>query len=218
VTLGMAKLNVWIRNEDCSLNNAWMADLEIKTCTGKNLIDVLTEPDLKKLQEQLEKAYPDAKVTLGSAYGTKTIKIKDETYNETINNILVNVPPGCYVIRVHVCGGNEWSCRTMVIVSCEKVACVNLIVPEAETCAQELIGPYLNFAELEQIPFDQVKLTVDALGRLAKIPLENVARDFDERIELLKDDRKPRAVEIVKQARFGLRVIKDIQLKSKRRA
>lgn len=215
--MGMAKLNVWIRDEDCSLRNAWMADLEIKTCLGENLLDMLPEPDLKKLMGHLEETYPDATVSFGPAYDTKTIKIHAK--GRIINNILVKVPPGCYVIRVHVCGGgNEWSDRTMVIVSCEKVACVNLIIKEAETCAKELIVPFLRVAEIKKIPVDQVKVTIDALRKLAKIPIENVVRDFDERIALLKEDKEPGAIEIVKQAQFGLKTIKNIQLEKKRKA
>lgn len=219
----MAKLNIWIRNEDCSLRNAWKASLEIKTCTGKNLLDMLPESDLKKLLGHLEKAFPDATVSVKTIYykvedGTKTIQIHAKDNKRILNNIKVKVPPGCYVVRVHVCSGNEWSDRTMVIVSCEEAACVNLIVPEAETCGYELIGPFMGFAELEGLPLDQVKLTVDALGKLAKIPIENVARDFDARIELLKDDKGPRAVELVKQARFGLKITKEMLEESKRRS
>jgi len=213
--MGFGTINVWIRDEDCSLRNAWMADLEIKTCLGENLIDIVPRPDLEKIIACLKETYPASEVSSGPAYGTKTIKIRAK--ERIINHISVKVPPGCYVVRVHVCGGgNEWSDRTMVVVKCGDESCVNLIIKEAETCIKEVIVPFMRVAKEVNIPLEQVKVAVNILKDAGRVPIDEVARNLQERIELLRDVKVKEATNIVREAESGLKIIKDVQLRKKR--
>ena len=217
--MGYGKLNIWIRDEDCSLRNAWMADLEIKTCLGENLIDILPSPDLEKIITRLKEMYPDSTVSHGPAYGTKTIKIRAPGTQRIINHMQVEVPPGCYGVRVHVCGGgNEWSDRTMIVVCCGDESCVNLVIKEAETCFKEAIIPLVRVAEEIRLPIQQVKVAVDILGKAGKVPINEVARNLEERVELLRGVEVEEARKIVREAESELKIIKDLQLKKKRQA
>lgn len=213
--MGSGKLNIWIRDEDCSLRNVWRADLEIKTCLGEHLIDILAEPDLKKVIACLEERFPECTVTHGSYYGTRTIRI--ESKQRIINHIPVKVPPGCYVVRVHICGGgNEWSDITMVIVGCGDEACVNLIIKEAETCAKELIIPLLRVADEIRLPKDQVQVAVNVLRKAGRVPINVIENNLNERIELFKAVEVEEAKKIVSQAQSGLKIIKNMRLRKKR--
>jgi hypothetical protein len=216
--MGFGTLNIWIRDEDCSLRNAWMADLEIKTCLGENLIDMLPSPDLDKIVDSLKEMYPSTNVSFGSAYGTKTIKIFEPQIKRIINHIPVDVPPGCYIVRVHVCGGgNEWSDRTMAVVGCDCGSCVNLIIKEAETCVKEVLIPLMRIAEVARIPREQVQVAVNVLRKAGEIPINEVANNLNERVELLREVKVAEANKIVNQAESGLKMVKEIQLKKKRR-
>lgn len=213
--MGFGTLNVWIRDEDCSLRNAWMADLEVKTCLGENLIDIVPRPDLEKIIACLKEMYPESEVSCGPAYGTKTIKMRAK--KRIINHMPVKVPPGCYVVRVHVCGGgNEWSDRTMIVVGCTDESCVNLIIKEAETCIKEVILPFMRVAKEVHIPLEQVKVAVNILKDAGRVPIDEVARNLQERVRLLKDVKVEEARNIVREAESGLKIIKDIQLRKRR--
>lgn len=207
--MGSGNLNVWIRDEDCSLRNAWRADLEVKTCLGENLIDILPVPDLEKIITHLKEMFPEFGVSYGPNYGTKTIRVQGKP---VINHMQVEVPPGCYVVRVHVCGGgNEWSDRTMVIVRCGDEACVNLVIKEAETCFKEAIIPLLRVAEEVRIPKEQIQVAANVLGKAGRIPINEVKKDLQERVKQLRDVKE--ASKVVNQAESGLRIIKGLRLR-----
>lgn len=210
--MASGKLNIWIRDEDCSLRNAWRADLEVKTCLGENLIDILPQPDLEKIISHLKEMFPEFKVSYLSDYGTKVIRAEGK---RVINHLEVDVPPGCYVVRVHVCGGgNEWSDRTMVIVGCGEESCVNLIIKEAETCGREFIIPFLRLAEEARIPGEHVQVAVNALAKAARIPIDEVAENLQERVKQLRDVKEASAV--VAQAESGLKIIKGLRLRKEK--
>jgi hypothetical protein len=42
----------------------------------------------------------------------------------------VEIPPGCYIVRAGMRGGNIYSDRAIAIVRCEDSACINLILPK----------------------------------------------------------------------------------------
>ena len=210
--MGPAKLNIWIRNEDCSLRNAWRADLEVKTCLGENLIDILPPPDLEKIISHLKEMFPEFDISYGPNYGTKTIRVQGK---RVVNHLQVEVPPGCYVVRVHVCGGgNEWSDRTMVVVGCGDESCVNLIIKEAETCGGEFMIPFLRLAEEVRIPREQLQVAANVLAKAARIPINEVAEDLQERVKQLRDVKE--AIKVVSEAESGLRIIKRLRLRKKK--
>jgi len=205
--MGLGKLNIWIRDEDCGLRNAWRVDLEVKTCTGENLIDIVPPQELDKILKSLKEMYPNETVTTTNDYGPSTIRI--QSANRIINHLHIEIPPGCYVIRVHVCGGgNEWSDRTMVMVKCSEEACVNLIIPEAESCIRGVIIPVLRLAELARLPREQVKVAVDVLGELGRVQLDGVERDLNNRVRLLRDAKIEDAKEVIKASEYGLKLLK----------
>jgi hypothetical protein len=213
--MGFGKLNIWIREEDCRLINAWRADLEVKTCLGENLIDILSDRDLEKIVDDLKEMYPEAAVSVGYRpwYETKTIRIEGKA---VINHIHVQVPPGCYVVRVHECGeGNEWSDRIMVVVGCGDELCLNLIVKRAESCAAELIIPLLKIAEEIHLPKDQVQVAIDILRKAGRVPIKNIVENLQARANELKDIEDAR--DVVNKAKIGLKTIRDLQLEARKK-
>lgn len=209
--MGSGKFNIWIRDEDCSLRNAWRADLEVKTCLGENIIDFLTTPDLEKIIDHLKEMYPESTISYGANYGTKTIRIEGKSI---INHMQVEIPPGCYVVRVHVCGGgNEWSDRTMVLVDCGHEVCINLVIKEAETCFGEAIIPLLRVAEEIRLPKEQLQVAVDVLRKAGRVPIDAIAGDLEERVRQLRGVKE--ANKVVNQAESSLKLIKSLRLKKK---
>jgi len=209
--MGSGKLNIWIRDEDCSLRNAWRADLEVKTCLGENIIDFLTLPDLEKIVVHLKEMYPESTVSYGANYDTKTIRIEGK---RIINHMQVEIPPGCYVVRVHVCGGgNEWSDRTMVLVGCGDEVCINVVIKEAETCFVEAIIPLLRVAEEIRLPREQIQVAVDVLRKAGRVPINAIVGNLEERVRQLKGVKE--ANKVVNQAESSLKLIKGLRLKRK---
>jgi hypothetical protein len=193
-----------------------MADLEIKTCGGENLVDMLPTPENEKIVAHIKDMYPNSSVSYGLSYlGVKTYHIYQG--KPIINHFEVDVPPGCYVVRVHVCGGgNEWSDRTMVIARCGEEACVNVVIKEAETCIKEVMIPLLRLAEEIHLPRDLVQVAVDVLGKAGSVPIEMIAENLEKRTIEFKDVKEAR--NIVSEAESGLRTIKELRLKKKKMA
>jgi hypothetical protein len=210
--MGHGHLNIWIRDSSCSLFNNKRVNLVIASCLGEHLINVLPEPELKEIFEHLQNKFPECTVTRNDLYGPPSIQIEDKEWKPTINNIPLKVPPGCYIVQVHVCGKrNEWSDKVMVIVGCEGHVCVNLIVKDLDECVHDIIIPFLREVEHLRLPKEHLKIAVNALRLAGRVPLEVIEREFDGRIQSFGDIDEVDAKEIVKQARSALGVFRDLK-------
>lgn len=213
--MGFGLLNIWIRNEDCSLINAWRADLEVKTCLGENIIDMLPQPDLDKITDHLKEMYPEATVSTGNYYWTKTIRVAYPYTKKFVNHLQVMLPPGSYVLRVHECGeGNEWSDRTMIVVGCGEELCVNLIIKRAESCINEVVIPLLRVVEEIHLPREQVQVAVDVLGKAGRIKINDIAEDLETRVKEFRGIEG--ATRAVNEAETGLKIIKDLRFRKEK--
>ena len=56
--MSYGRLNIWIRELDCSPKNVWKVDLVVKTCSGDYLVDF--NPDII---EKLKRMFPDFTVS-----------------------------------------------------------------------------------------------------------------------------------------------------------
>jgi hypothetical protein len=149
------RLNIWLREVDCTPRNVWKVELMIKTCGGAYLVDF--NPDV---MEKLKQAFPPPEfdVYLDSAkdkvlgVDETTIAIKQMDYVPKMKHVELELPPGCYIVRAWVCGWNMWSDRAMVIVDCGETACVNLIIPRAKDCIKDVIPPLAVVAQELKLP------------------------------------------------------------------
>lgn len=178
--MGLAKLNIWIRFEDCRLvDTIWRTDLVIKTCAGEYLIDMY--PDVIT---QLQKRYPDSNVVINRNYeGSDRIKFEPLK----TPHVEVDVPPGCYMIWTRVCyNQNEETHRFMAIVRCGEELCVNLILPFVKTCARDGINAFAARAYELNLDEKNIKIFNDVLAKVADKPSEFVAADAKKRLDELK--------------------------------
>lgn len=161
--MGTAHLNIWLRGVDCvPLTDCWRADLVIKTCSDKYLVDFYPE-----IIAQLQAAYPTYVIQKLANYQNYTrISIRPPS-GTTINHIEMDIPPGAYVVWCRVCHGkNEETNKVMVNPECGESRCVNLLLNATQTCAEQLVHPAFdrvindgNFQpEMEVIPFVKVMM------------------------------------------------------------
>ena len=145
--MSYGRMNIWLRYNDCRIiTDCWRTDLVIKTCGGQYLLEMeCGDSVLKKIKEKL----PDYSVTAEDYMGERTIRIvKPGGYpankEHHINNIVVDVPPGCYMVWTRICySGNEDTNQVMVIVDCGVEACVNLLLPTVEKCGGGFVFPFV---------------------------------------------------------------------------
>jgi hypothetical protein len=208
--MGYANLNLWVRFEDCSLFNSWRLNIEIKTCIGEYLFDQIPQPELDKILKGIQEQYPESSVTYDDYYGSRMIQI-EKIRDKVINNVSIPVPPGCYVVRVHVCGKyNEWSDSAMVTVNCGCDACVNVIVNDFGKCINNVFVPFLREAERLRLPEEHVKIAADMMLKAGRIPIERFERNLNDRIKFFDKLDDDDAKQIVKEARTGLKHLKGI--------
>jgi hypothetical protein len=105
--MGMAKLNVWVRDKDfpCKPDMRWKWSVDVFVCDGTPL-----------------------KWCGTTYYGAH------ETWH---GHVEIEVPPGCYIVRARTGSKghhNLFTHATMVIVRCGDTACVNLVPPGVWTC------------------------------------------------------------------------------------
>lgn len=172
--MGTAHLNIWLRGSDCvPLTDCWRADLVVKTCSGKYLVDF----------------YPEIITQLIAKYPTYTISKLDNYQNYTrihiqppsgtfINHIEMDIPPGAYAVWCRVCHGkNEETNRVMVNPECGESRCVNLLLNAVQTCSEQLLHPAFdrvvndgNFIEdMEIVPFMKLMMWSAYKGKAAVV-------------------------------------------------
>jgi hypothetical protein len=172
--MSYGKLNIWLRNMDCSPKNVWKTELVVKTCGGDYLVDF--NPDII---EKLRADYPNYQIERGTRDGETTIKIWSPQYVEVIKHLEVDVPPGCYIVRAWVCWGNLWTDRSMVIVNCKEDACVNLIIPKADNCIRNVIIPFGVEAAQMDLMDDEVQTALNLLVTTGRTRVETLRNEVN---------------------------------------
>ena len=210
--MSYGKLNIWIRNLDCSLvRSCWMTDLVIKMCgNGEYLVDM--DPTVI---EMLKKKYSDyERVQVRDYEEYKRINLKPGN-NEKFNHIEVDVPPGCYVVWTRVCyGKNEETNKVMVIVDCGEEVCVNLLLNDVETCANEVLYPYAVRALDMRLPEKEVGIAIKSLMKVGEIPKKGFIRELEQRLEELEEAKEEKeAQEYLVPTRKILEIVKSLRIK-----
>ncbi|MCK9580381.1 MAG: hypothetical protein M0Q92_08010 [Methanoregula sp.] len=181
-------LNIWLRFEDCSLiQDCWMTDLVIKTCTGKYLVD-----NYPQILVDLQKRYPDLKVHEEINYehhnrirfgGEQTGYGPGPKQKKLNPHFEVNVPPGCYIIWTRIChGANEETNKVLVTVNCGQEVCVNLMLNSTKTCAREFLFPALARARELKINDDDLKVVARVVAKVADIEPEKLKMSVKNRL------------------------------------
>jgi hypothetical protein len=201
--MSYAKLNIWLRDLDCSPKNVWKVELVVKTCTGEYLVDF--NPDVL---DKLKETYPHYSISTGSRDGETTINIR----NTTIKHIEVDVPPGCYIVRAWVCSGNLWTDRAMVIVRCGDDGCVNLVVPEKENCIKGVMIPIGLAAYKLRLKPELVRPAIEVLLRTGRLHREDLLKEITDLTGELKESEAKEAGEYVRGLEFTHKVVKGVRL------
>lgn len=206
--MSYGKLNIWLRNLDCSLiRSCWRTDLVIKACCGGNLVDM--DPTII---EQLRQRYSDYdNVRVHDYKGEKRILLQPGG-GEKFNHIEVDVPPGCYVIWTRVCyGHNEETNKVMAIVDCNKEVCVHLLLNKVETCIDEVLYPYAIRAVDMQQPVKEVGIAIRSLMKAGEISKKDLIGNLEQRLEELEEAKE--AQEYLVPTRKTLEIVKSLRIK-----
>lgn len=108
-------------------------------------------------------------------------------------HVVVEVPPGCYMItgwvcehrpRMHLNGPTE---RAMVIVGCDQEVCVNLIVPTIDACTRNLVNAMVTEAQALDIPGDEIAVTVRTLLAAARVSKLEMMNEIERHIDMIKE-------------------------------
>jgi hypothetical protein len=204
--MSYGKLNIWLRNMDCSPKNVWKAELVVKTCGGDYLVDF--NPDII---EKLQRAYPHLRVERGSRDGETTIRIWSPDYVQEIKHVEVDVPPGCYIVRAWVCWGNLWTDRSMAIVKCGDDACVNLIVPRADNCIRNVLIPFGVEALEMKLMEDEVQIALNMLIATGKMRVDILRNEITSLAEELKESKAEDASRYIKALEYIEQLVKGIK-------
>lgn len=180
------KLNIFLRNLDCSLiKTCWRTDLVIKQCgNGEPLVEM--DPTII---EQLKQRYSDYDhVEVNDYQGEIRIKLQpDDMKKQTFNHIEVDVPPGCYIVWTRVCyGDNEETNKVMAIVDCGKEVCVNLLLDTVDTCARGFVYPFGVKAIQMEVPLIEVGVAVNNVLKVANVDKETFVNDLTTKVRELK--------------------------------
>ena len=203
--MSYGKLNIWLRNMDCSPRNVWKVELVVKTCGGDYLVDF--NPDII---EKMQNAYPDLKISRGSRDGESTIYVLSPDYASVIKHLEVAVPPGCYIVRAWVCYGNLWTDRAMAIVNCGDDACVNLIVPKADNCIRNVLIPAAVEAFDMNLMDDEVRPAVKVLLTTGRMRTETLRVEVSALIRDLRAADVPEAEKYISALQYLDGILKDL--------
>lgn len=209
--MGYGILNIWLRDEDCSLLKAWNVKLYVRTCSGESLFSMLTKPELESIREDLKEMYPDCTVSVD----TSCVMIGAAWQNTIINHIHLAVPPGCYVINADICHEkNEETDKMMVVVNCGEEVCMNLILKDVESCIHGVLVPFVRVAVENHLPIPDIQVAVDMLRTVGKVPVSEIQRVMEEKVALFKEyDVGNNAIS---QTEAGLKIIKNLRMKAKK--
>ena len=210
--MSYGKLNIWIRNLDCSLiKTCWMTDLVIKMCgNGDPLVDM--DPTII---EQLRHKYADYDIVNVRDYKEHRRIQLYPGGGEKFNHIEVDVPPGCYVVWTRVCyGKNEETNKVMAIVDCGKEVCVNLLLNDVETCAKELLHPYALQAIDMRLPKKEVEMAIKSLMKVGEIPKKDFIRELEQRLKELQEGKEGQ--EYLVPTRKILEIVKSLRIEEEK--
>lgn len=213
--MSYGRLNIWLRNLDCTPRNVWKVELMIKTCGGAYLVDF--NPDVL---EKLKQAFPppEFEVKLDTAedkvlgVDETTIYIKQTNYISKVKHVELELPPGCYIVRAWVCGGNMWSDRAMVIVDCGETACVNLIIPIAEDCIKEVIPPLAVVAQELKLPPAKMNAAFEILMKAGGLEKEAFVKAMTGLARELKESKGKEELKYAKAFDFLAEQVKSIRM------
>ncbi|MBM4240306.1 MAG: hypothetical protein FJ150_01280 [Euryarchaeota archaeon] len=188
--MSYGKLNIWLKHENCNLiDDCWRTDLVIKTCSGVPVVNM--DP---KVLRKLKKKYPKWNPMVHDYMGERRIKL-EPTDGTKINNVEVELPPGCYVVWTRVCyKGNEETNKVLVTVNCAREVCVNLILNSTKTCGKEFLYPFVVRAKKLDLNDEHVEIAAKLIAEIADIPKEELVADLDLRFKDLEGVKKAREV------------------------
>jgi hypothetical protein len=202
--MSYGKLNIWIRQADCSLVTKYFcAYLAIKTCGGDFVADM--DPTV---MEKLKAKYEDYEsVRVINYHGETRIELIPPDFS-SINHVEVDVPPGCYVVWTTVCHAmNEQTNKVMSIVSCGDEACVNLLLDSVETRSKDLFHPLLECAVDKRLPKRDLQAAAKVLMDVANMPKTEVIGELNQRLE---EVREMKDVHLEKAIGTLMKVVKGI--------
>lgn len=207
--MSYGRLNIWLRELDCTPKNVWKVELVVKTCGGAYLVDF--NPDVI---EKLKHAFPAAQYTVdrGTRDGETTIVIRRNIYASVIKHLEVELPPGCYIVRAWVCSSNLWSDRAMVIVDCGETACVNLVIPPKESCIANVIAPIAIAAQELKLPLAKVNVAVEMLMRAGGVQKDAFARELTGLVRELRASKAEDAPKYAEAFDFLAKQVKGIRM------
>lgn len=207
--MSYGRLNIWLRNLDCSPKNVWYVELVVKTCGGAYLVDF--NPDVI---DKLKHAFPAPKYTVERSRkdSETTIKIRPTGNSPFIKHVEVELPPGCYIVRAYVCSDNLWSDREMAIVDCGETACVNLIIPPKENCIADVIAPIAVAALEMKLPPAKVNATVEMLMRAGGVKKDAFVKELTGLVRELKASRAEDAPKYVRAFDYLAKQVKKTRM------
>lgn len=186
--MGLAKLNVWIRDEQ-----------------GKVCVNTSVDPRYDWVKIWYPDDYPNS------------LPIKKVNLPKGLAHVEVEIPPGVYIVQGHFCElnqlmpdkthVNEATDRAFVTASCGQEICLNLIVPNFVSCVHAILNPLINVATMVGIKDTHIQLATATLLAAAKIPKENAIKDFEAR---KVEAHALKATEMVKTYDNTLKILKDL--------
>ena len=155
--MGMAKLNVWFRDEKCrpyfnKVNTSWDW-VTVLNCMGERIIFKHPVP-VGQAHVELE-VPPGCYIVQGHVCGEAD----------------------------HI---NEYTDKAIAIVGCGQEACVNLIVPGVGTCVLQALHPIVQELVLQRVPDVEIGRTTQLLMRAGRVSSEVMVAELQSRLTMLR--------------------------------
>lgn len=111
-------------------------------------------------------------------------------------HVEVEVPPGSYMVRGHVCepGINDYTDQAIVMAGCNQEICVDLIVAKVKTCVIRDIHPFVREARLAGVPDRDIRIATSTILEAVCVSPEEMAGKTEIKIEAVKDIEEARDV------------------------
>jgi hypothetical protein len=167
--MGTAKLNVWIRDENCKI---------VMNPTSQPGYDWVEVRYAAKPENGVEHAHTPATLATDSnvvAHVPLPYGPKAQAHVEIV------VPPGLYIIAGHICtpngnaSSNIYTDKAIVIAKSNEVANVDLIIPEVGTCAHNFYSAFIDAnARLPRpLPEAEVVNVVRTMLQISNTPIQS---------------------------------------------
>lgn len=185
--MGYAKLNIWVRDQNCKPFN-------------------ITQPNTGDLGD-----YVEIYDLQGNRVGERVYLSKGIAHTE------VQVPPGCYKVTGHICEPsipqqpaiNEFANWAMVIAGCNQEVCVNLIVPSLQQCVRDNLFVFVRAAQQARVPDQSVAILSSTMATIGNIPPPTMSVEIESAITEMK--QKKVSPERVKEYERVLKVFKEMK-------